>query len=150
MGGNLMAVERDNTFTDYSTVEEFLQSISREDTDITFQNMSMMNRIDDILYMDKNYIYDYLDELKSMCKTCTLKDNEYDRYLYKPDLLAYDLYGKMEYDFIILALNDIASDKDFDLKRLKLIPPSEISGILSSIMNANIDTIRQNRQEIGV
>ena len=38
-----------------------------------------------------------------------MSNEEYRRYKYRPDLFAYDVYGKTDYDFVILLVNGIKS-----------------------------------------
>ena len=89
--------------------------------DITYHNFSIIEKIDDnIELVDHNIIEDYLDELESICVKCELTLEQYRKYKYKPDLLAFDVYGSVQLDFIIMLVNDMIDPKEFDLKTIKL------------------------------
>ena len=110
------------------TVEEFVQ----------YQGVSKLNYEDYCLHekesflniISYNILDDYLDELKLISKTVELSDTEYIKYLYKPRILAYDIYGDPELFFIILKLNNLCSSKEFNLKKLKLIPKNTLLEVL--------------------
>ena len=89
--------------------------------DITYHNFSIIEKIDDnIELVDHNIIEDYLDELESICVKCELTLEQYRKYKYKPDLLAFDVYGSVQLDFIIMLVNDMIDPKEFDLKTIML------------------------------
>ena len=46
------------------------------------------------------------------------------KYIYKPKLLCYDIYGNGELAFIIMEINDMCNVKDFT-KDLLLMPTKE-------------------------
>jgi hypothetical protein len=80
-----------------------------------------------------NVLSDYIYELKKMCKTINLSDEEYYTYRFRPKLLADYLYGNGELYFIILWLNDLWSVKDFNSRTVKLISKTDLANALSSI-----------------
>ena len=61
-----------------------------------------------------NLINDYLPLIKEKAVTVVLDDDEYNKYLYKPKLLAYDVYKNTELYYVILLLNNVCSIKEFD------------------------------------
>ena len=71
-----------------------------------------------------------------------------EKYRYKPWLLAYDIYGSEECDFIIMAMNGIIDPKDFELDKLKLINPQSMSNILGRIYSANETLLNSNRSDL--
>ena len=94
-----------------------------------------------------NILYMYLDELKSLSMKVKLNSTEMDRYKYRPDLLSYDLYGTTQYDYILLALNDIISPKYFDKEIVNIIDADYIELIVSSITDAEDEYIQLNRSQ---
>ena len=128
------------------TVEEFVQ----------YQGVSKLNYEDYCLHekesflniISYNILDDYLDELKLISKTIELSDTEYIKYLYKPRILAYDIYGDPELFFIILKLNNLCSSKEFNLKKLKLIPKDTLLEILSIIYNSEKNVLQRNSNTI--
>lgn len=139
-------VER-NEFDDSSTVSGTINDRASSIL-LSYYNTSLVEDIGDgIEYNPHNVIYDYIDELQSMCHTVLLSDIEYIRYEFRPDLLSYDIYGTIDYDFVILALNGMLSPKEFIKKKIKMIPVEEMSDILNSIYNAEQSYLMKNRYE---
>ena len=73
------------------TLEGFIESGVSDD--MTYYNFSLIEMIDGIQHLDRNVIEEYIDELKPLCIDVPLDSEEYSRYKYNPDLLAYDIYG---------------------------------------------------------
>lgn len=142
-------IEERNPLEDEYTIEGTIQK-GREIT-LLYNNLSLLTRLSDEEGKNKidtpmeNIIYDYLDELKKLSIMIQLSDEEFLRYQYRPDLLSYDMYGTMTYDYIILALNDIISPKYFTKKKLWMIPSEYIENVLSDIYSAEKEYIDYNR-----
>lgn len=136
--------EPDKTFT----LEDFIE-LGKSD-DATYFNYSIIEIKDNITYTDHSLIDDYLVELSKLCMNVSLSDDEYKKYRYSPDLLAYDIYGSVQLDFIILAANDIVDPHEFTLRTVKLPVASELDILLSDIMQANGGYIEQNRLDNGM
>ena len=130
------------------TVEEFI-NLKYQD-DMTYRNLSILDKIDDLEMVDHCLIYDYLDEIVNNCESVSFTAQEYNKYKYAPDLLAYDLYGSTQLDFIILFANDMIDPKEFNLRTIKLPYRSVLNKILSDIYNANAGYIDQNRSDYKI
>lgn len=113
--------------------------------EMTYRNFSIIEIIDGIEHLDHNLIEDYLDELEALCINVELSDEQLKRYKFAPDLLAYDLYGSTQLDFVILFANGIADPKEFTRKTVKLPYASQMKKLLSSIYNSESGYIAQNR-----
>ena len=100
---------------------------------ISYQNLSLTEIFNDIKFPMFNIIQDYIEELKDEAITITFTDKEYYKYKYKPRLLSAYLYGSTEFFAIILQLNDIASEKEFTKKSIKLIPADTMKSLLEKI-----------------
>ena len=100
---------------------------------ISYQNLSLTEIFNDIKFPMFNIIQDYIEELKDEAITITFTDKEYYKYKYKPRLLSAYLYGSTEFFPIILQLNDIASEKEFTKKSIKLIPADTMKSLLEKI-----------------
>ena len=77
--------------------------------------------------------------------TFELSNEEMSRYRYNPDLLAYDIYGSVQLDFVILLLNDMIDPKDFDRRKLKLPYASSLSIFLNTLYSKESNYINENR-----
>ena len=122
-----------------STIAEFI-SFKNSD-DISYNNLSFRDKYDSIIYPIKNIIDDYIDELKELIVIVTMSKEEFLKYKYKPKILANDIYGNGELDFIIMRLNDICNAKEFDMQTVNLIKNDDLDDFLTAIYNANKEDI---------
>jgi hypothetical protein len=130
------------------TISDF---ISMKYTDeITFRNYSILEVINDIELLDHNLVEDYLSELSSICVSVPLTDEEYKKYKYAPDLLAYDVYGSVQLDFVIMYANNIIDPKEFNFKTIKLPYASALKTFLASVYNVNSGYLEQNREDNNI
>lgn len=125
------------------TLQQFVDSGSK--VSISYDKFSTTETIDDIKFPVYHVIDDYLDELKAMCVDVELSEKEYIKYRYRPKILAYDVYGSIDLDFIVLAVNGLCDMKEFDLRLLKLLKKTDLTDALSSIYSAESDFINSNR-----
>lgn len=125
------------------TLDDFVELQSVDN--MTYYNFSILEIIDGVQHLDHNLVEDYLKELEATCVTLELSNEEMSRYRYNPDLLAYDIYGSVQLDFIILLLNDMIDPKDFDRKKLKLPYASSLSIFLNTLYSKESNYINENR-----
>lgn len=115
---------------------------------LTYYNTSLLERIGHIECSTKNIFLDYIDELLQSSVVVTLTDKEYYKYLFRPKILAYDIYGDTDLYFLIMLINNINSEKDFNLRTLKLIPPTNMD-IIHSIYNTENKFLYRFNDENG-
>ena len=135
------------------TVEDFIE-LGKDIDDITYKNLAILSKVspdvqDPIYYAEHNVIYDYEEEFKKLSLPCEMTDDEFNKYRFKPKLLAYDLYGATELFFAILYINGICNIKDFDRRNIKLLKKSDMVELLAAIYNAEQNYINKNRSAIG-
>lgn len=118
-----------------STVEDFISY--RNDDSVSYNNFSFRDKYNNIIYPIKNIIDDYTDELKELTIDITMSDSEFLKYKYRPKVLANDVYGNPELDFLILAINGICNVKEFDSKEIKLIREDDLDNFITSVYSAN-------------
>lgn len=120
------------------------------DSNIYYSNLSIFEKSIDgeSLLLSYNVLNDYIDEIMDMTVTVTLTDEEYIKYQYNPKLLAYTLYGSTEYYYIILFVNSMASVKEFNKRKIKLLRPKDLSEVLSSIYSSEESFISKARELI--
>lgn len=137
----------------YHTVQEFIDSNSGSRS-VNYHNFSILNQEkinnETLQFIDMNLVDDYMDELRDISVDVQLSRKELLKYSYNPGLLAYDIYGSVELEFIILKLNGIIDPKDFDFPTIKLIEINSLQEIMSSIYNAEIKFIKYNRESNGI
>ena len=129
------------------TLEQFISM--KETDDMTYNNFSIYGLIDNQKVLESNLIDEYLDELSKVSSIVELNIDEYKKYKFAPDLLAYDVYGSVQLDFIVLAANDMIDPKDFNLKKLKLPTVSRLRTFLNEVYNANNNWISKNRYDLN-
>ena len=115
--------------------------------EVTYRNFAILEVVNGIELLDHNLVDDYLSELESICVDCELTLEQQKRYKYAPDLLAYDVYGSTQLDFVILLANDMIDTKEFNLKVVRLPYKSAMTTFMSSIYNANASYVSQNRSD---
>lgn len=143
-----MAINFSNNPALTYTLEQF---ISMQYTDeATYHNFSIIEKINGKELVDHNLVDDYLEELEAGCELVPLTLEQYKKYKYSPDILAHDLYGTTQLDFIILKLNGMIDPKEFDLKKVKLPYKSKLLAFMNIVFNANADYINQNRADNGM
>lgn len=125
------------------TIEEFIDS--HNSADINYESTSLLQKLDGYTMIAYNIFNDYIDELDDLAVYVSLNDEEYNKYLYRPKILAYDLYGSTELFFLILMLNNICNVKEFDFKRLKLLKVEDLEKFISSVYNSERYTLSLNR-----
>jgi hypothetical protein len=126
------------------TIEDFIKA--GQSITISYQGLSLISDLGNkIKFPFLNVFNDYIKDIKEsgIIKTALLTDSEVQKYIYKPKILAYDIYGKTDLNFLILALNNIGTPKEFTLKnkKVKLLSKQDANEILKYIYNAEKDLI---------
>ena len=118
--------------------------------DMTYYNFSILEVINGVEHLDSNLVEIYLEELKSQCISVQFSEEELKKYKYNADLLAYDLYGSVQLDFVILLLNDMYDPKEFTKKNVILPHSSTLSKFLNDVYSKEEGYIQQNRADYGI
>ncbi len=143
-----MAFLIDNDPAKTYNIQDFIKMQSVDN--LTFRNFSLIEVINGIELLDHNVIDDYMFILKSSLVTVKLEYNDYVKYKYSPDRLAYDVYGSGQLDFLVLSMNDIIDNKDFDFHTIKLVRNSTLKAFLSEVYNAERNYLENNKYVNGV
>src|SRR5574344_729590 len=133
-----MAAKNDPALT--YTLSDFVE-VGQQD-EMTYSNFSIIQYRMSTEFAEQNIIDYYLSELKSICLNITnLSEEEINKYKYAPDLLAYDVYGTTQLDFIVMLCNGIIDPKEFDFKRKYLLLPraNVLQEFLSQVYNSESD-----------
>lgn len=131
------------------TLTEFIEIGTQDET--TYRNFSILSYRMNTEFVDQNILDYYLKELKSLCMKITeFSDEEIKKYRYSPDLLAYDVYGSTQLDFIVLLCNGMIDPKEFDFKRKYLLLPksSILKEFLSKVYSSESEWMNLNRAEL--
>ncbi|MDD3122082.1 MAG: baseplate wedge protein 53 [Candidatus Izemoplasmatales bacterium] len=132
------------------TITDFIDM--KPNDNFTYGNLALyMQSIVDktIIYSSDNVFYTYLEEMKPYLVDYTFTDEEYRKYLYRPKLLSYDVYGSTELYFVILAVNDMCNIKDFRKKKIKMFYKSDLNDFLNRIMSTENNRLSINKKSIN-
>lgn len=124
----------------YSSLDGFITN-GKLNT-ISYANLSFVDYFQDIKFPMYNIIQDYLDNLEEDVFKVTLTDQEYAKYKYKPRLLSNYLYGSTEFFFVILALNGIATEKEFTSQTIKLLSADKMKELIEKIYTLEQESIQ--------
>lgn len=130
------------------TLTDFIESGKSDQ--LTYDAFSLFNELNGINIATYNIVSDYMKELKQLCVQIPKENITVDqlaRYKYNPDLLAYDVYGTTQLDFIVLYCNNIIDPKEFDFHHRYLYLPraSVLQTFLSEIYSTDYSTLSQSK-----
>ena len=80
-------------------------------------------------------VNDYITEIRKLCIKVKFTSEEFRKYIYKPKLLCYDIYGNPELYFIILLINDMADVKEFCIPVVDMLKKKDMDTVVSYIFN---------------
>ena len=127
------------------TITDFINEGKSDD--MTYINFSILEKMPIGQYAETNVLDFYLPEIKKIClKVETFTEEEISKYKYQPDLLAYDIYGSTQLDFIILLVNGIIDPKEFDFSRGYILIPTRTNlfTILEQIKNSENEWLKMS------
>ena len=122
------------------TLDQFIACQS--DSSICYNNLSFIDQYNGIKFNTYNVLSDYIDEIReNYCMTIKLNKDQLFKYMYKPKLLCYDIYGNGELAFIIMEINDMCNIKEFTKDTLLMPTKDNMNLITSRIFNSDKDDI---------
>ena len=130
----------------FVTIEDFIRS--KPDIDMNYEFLSFYEKIDDVALISYNILNDYYQELRDISVVTTLSDSDMIKYKYHPDRLCKYLYGSSELFFIILALNSMASMKEFTKNKVRLLYQKDMNKVVTLILNSERVAKNLNDSEI--
>ena len=139
-----MATNKNDPSLTY-TLDDFVAMQMSDD--MTYYNFSILEVVNSVEHLNINLVEEYSSILKDQALQVELTDEEYKKYKYCPDLLAYDVYGSVQLDFVILILNDIFDPKEFVNKTIRLVPASVLQQFLNEVYGKEYGWIQQNRAD---
>lgn len=128
------------------TLKEFIKAGVNDD--MTYRNFAILEVIPcGLELVDHSLIDDYLTELRTVSTTINqISDAERTKYRYCPDMLAYDIYGSTQLDFIVMMVNGVVTPTEFTMRGDLLLPKASVlKEFLSMVYNADNEYIRINR-----
>lgn len=142
-----------NTPNETYTINQFIELQAKDE--INYNAFSLLERSssnENVYYMISNIISNYLEDIEDDIKTVSVSELEKIKYIYKPKLLCYDIYGTTEVYFILMAINGVYNIKDFDLKdkKFKALSKSALFDFASKVYNAEEETLLNNRRNLNL
>lgn len=121
------------------TISEFIALGSKTTSNTYYRDLSYIENRDNMEFVVKNTLNDFLKELKRMAYEVTLSDLEVLDYRFNPKKLANDVYGTTSVYYVILLLNDMCDVHRFSLKnkKLLLLTKTDMANSLSSIYKSD-------------
>ena len=126
------------------TLSDFVDLAIKDET--TYRKTSILEKIGNIEFVDHNLFDEYKDYIDRLSVETELTEEEFLRYKYAPDLLAYDFYGSVQLDYLILLMNGMIDPKEFCKKKIKLISTSTLQLLINEVMQTNAGYLEQNRE----
>ncbi|MCK9198106.1 MAG: baseplate wedge protein 53 [Bacilli bacterium] len=133
---------------DASTIDQLVNA--GKNVILTYNNLAILEKIQDMYLPVDNIIYTYIDELKKYIVPIRLTEMELVRYKYKPKLLAFDVYGSTDLYFVIMALNGIIDVRDFNMSIVNMFKKEHMNTLMSYVYNAEKIYLDYNRDEVGL
>lgn len=131
------------------TLEDFVRLGDQDD--LTYYNFSILRSACNITFADQSILDYYISEMRSACKKVTdISKQEVNKYKYRPDLLAFDIYGSTQLDFVVLICNGVIDPKEFDFKKKYLMLPTKqyLGTMMNSIYSSEADWLDINRETL--
>lgn len=126
--------------SNYSFVQWMYDNELIEDDEVLNKNL------DYIKVLDENIIDQYAYYLKRYVYEVQLTDAEYRKYRCNAHRLSYDIFGTPMLWFMILNLNEMYSESEFNTYRFKMYKPDVIRH-LSEIKLVENDLLDRNKSE---
>jgi hypothetical protein len=134
-----------NSFT--RTIDDF---VKRSETNyLEFQNSSHYALVNDKIMEDFNIYRDrYYDTIIQQYATeRILTDDEFKKYKYRPKRLSNDIYGTIDYWYILLMINKMSSVFQFVKKKIKVLT-IEGTVYLKNLYKKEEDDVIRNKTNI--
>jgi hypothetical protein len=135
-----------NSYT--RTVDEFIERSA--ENYMEFQNSSHYTLVDGVIMEDFNIFRDrYYDLIMhKYTKDRILSEDEFKKYRYRPKRLSNDLYGSIDYWYILLMINKMTTSMEFVKKRIKILTMGGIAYCKTVFMKEELD-INANKKKIA-
>lgn len=125
---------------DYNDLEISSEKLHLKEA-VTFSNGSIATLLSDSVLLK------YRKDLDEIVETKTLAVQEQNKYFFNPWALSYDLYGTVEFWFLLLDLNEMHSATEFTQETIKVYDKS-LMNIINSILALEEEFINHNEEEL--
>ena len=101
----------------------------------------------DVIMLGDCILKKYKNDLDNILQSKTLTYEEQQKYFYNPWVLSYDLYGTVEFWFLILEANNMSSVIEFNQETINVYNGS-LPDVIDTILSLEEDFINTNEEEI--
>lgn len=127
-------------------VDEFIEK--SKDNSVQFHNSSYFKNVDGQIIEDMNIFRDrYYPQLMAYTEEYTISDSDFIKIKYKPKTLSAQLYGSIDYWYILLIVNKMFSIMDFNRKTIRVLTIEGINYIKNVLMKEEAE-ISQNKSDV--
>lgn len=99
------------------------------------------------ILLGDSFVQKYKNDLEDLIQEKTFNANEYAKYMCNPWALSYDLYGTIEFWFLILDLNNMYSATEFTQRSIQIYDGS-LPDVVDNILAAEGAFIDNNDAEV--
>lgn len=136
-----------------SEIKEYIEDYS--DLDISYNKLftkekntfTAGDQPEEVLMIGDSILKKYKKDLDDIIETRTFTYEEQRKYYYNPWRLSYDMYGSVEYWFLILEANNLYSATEFSQETIKVYD-SSLPALVEAILALEEEFIDANEEEI--
>jgi len=141
--------------TGESSISEYIDDY--RDLSISFDTMHLKEKetstedsfgTSEMILLNDSFIQKYKGDLEDLIITKEFNRDETRKYKNNPWALSYDLYGSVEFWFLLLELNGLYSAIEFTGKSCKVYDQS-LPTVIDTIIAAEEDFINENEAELN-
>ena len=128
------------------TLEDFIDS--KDENELTFHAFDLYDvSVDGSYLITKNLLHDYIDDMEEAAYNVYLSIEEQNKFYYRPRLLAHLLYGNPNLYYVLLLLNNMGDEKDFNRNPIKVLKPVDLVDVLSAIYGSNATMLKYHKDK---
>lgn len=136
-----------------SSISEYLEDY--HDLDVSYSKLFFKEKHtftngdndEEVIINNDSILRKYRKDLDDILISKTLTEDEQNRYFCNPWRLSHDLYGTVEFWFLILEANNLSSATEFTQNIIKVYD-SSLPSVIDSIMSLEEDFINNNSEEV--
>lgn len=138
-----------------SSIDDYIED--HKDLNISFDTLHLKEKVQfsedskgvtDGILLGDSFVQKYKGDLDELVVQKTFTADEARRYMTNPWALSYDLYGSVEYWFLLLDLNHMYSAVEFTQKTINVYDKS-LPDVIDTILASEEDFINSNEAEIS-
>lgn len=140
---------RQNANGKCKTIDDFVR-IGKTNS-IQWQNSSYYTSVNGIVMEDFNIFRDrYYPKLMGYLEDYTMDSERFtNEFKYRPKALSYELYGTIDYWYLLLIVNQMCSAMQFTKKKIKVISQNGIAYIKAAMLKEE-SNLEENKLQVNI